>query len=954
MPYVKKLIMKGFKSFPRKTEVPFNPEINVILGPNGSGKSNITDALCFVLGRMNIKSMRAAKASNLIFLGNKHVGAAKEASVELVFDNIDRTFSIDQDEISIKRIVRKNGQGIYKINDETKNRQEVLSLLAQAGIDPNGFNIVLQGEIQNFVRMHPEERRKVIEEISGISVYESRKAKSLKELEKTEAKLKEVQTVLRERTSYMNNLEKERQQALKFKKLEENVKKYKASIINHDILNKKKELERVLEDIKKRNKEKEKVRKNITNIESQIKNLELKISNMNADIQKATGLEQEKLNREIANLRADLVGMNVKLENNENKLLELSKQKKEIQNSIQRITSDIEKLEEETPTTTKKQKEIEIRKEELDKLEVQRKKFYMMKSDLKSAKDKIEDKKNLLSNYLQESDFLLKQTQSLSKDLFDRKTDENKLNDLNISISEKKELLKNLENEESNLEKVSYSGENEIESQEKIIDKISKMDICPLCKNEITENHICSIKKEVSEKVEYLKDKIETSDRRLGEIFEKKKTIIQEIEKISSEIDKRERDMTILSNIEEKKEQIKSIQEKIDFLKEEIKELEKKSDSIENKINENPDVEKEYEELRLSLQDITIVNEENLNSEIAYKKRELERLKSSSKPISENEEEIKEEILELKKKISEKEKILEKKKQQETELVKKFEGLISQRDELQKEVRDSQIRLSQEKNAVHNIEQGINELKIGEARFRAEIENLETEMLDFENVEVVRSNREKLVQDLMRTQDGLSKIGSSVNLRSLEIYDSVKKEYDVVKEKVEVIEREKEEILKIINDIDTKKKRTFTKTLSSLNEIFTRNFSNLSSKGKVFLELENKKDPFEGGVDIVVKTGHGKYFDVTSLSGGEQTLVALSLIFAIQELKPYFFYLLDEIDAMLDKRNSERLSLLLKKYMKRGQYIVITHNEEVILGATTLYGVNMHEGVSKITSLKTE
>ena len=159
-------------------------------------------------------------------------------------------------------------------------------------------------------------------------------------------------------------------------------------------------------------------------------------------------------------------------------------------------------------------------------------------------------------------------------------------------------------------------------------------------------------------------------------------------------------------------------------------------------------------------------------------------------------------------------------------------------------------------------------------------------------------------------------------------------------------------LLKVIHEIDVKKKKTFNKTLIALNELFSRNFSQLSTKGHVSLEVENKKDPFEGGVSILVKTGQGKYFDVTSLSGGEQTLVALSLIFAIQEYKPYYFYILDEIDAALDKRNSQRLATLLKKYMTKSQYIIITHNDEVITNAVSLYGVSMHEGISKIVSLK--
>ena len=175
-----------------------------------------------------------------------------------------------------------------------------------------------------------------------------------------------------------------------------------------------------------------------------------------------------------------------------------------------------------------------------------------------------------------------------------------------------------------------------------------------------------------------------------------------------------------------------------------------------------------------------------------------------------------------------------------------------------------------------------------------------------------------------------------------------------IKEKADIIEKEKQGVLKIIHEIDIKKKKTFLKTLTELNEIFSRNFSQISIKGQVYLELENKQNPFEEGfgVQIVLKTGHGKYFDVKSLSGGEQTLVALSLIFAIQELNPYCFYILDEIDAALDKRNSERLAGLLKKYMQKGQYIVITHNDEIITNASNLYGVSMHEGISKIVSLK--
>ncbi|MFH1607735.1 MAG: chromosome segregation SMC family protein [archaeon] len=951
MSYIKKLVMHGFKSFVRKTELPFTPGINVILGPNGSGKSNISDALCFVLGRLSIKSMRAAKAKNLIFLGTKAVSPAKEAMVEIVFDNSDKTFSIDEKEISIKRIVRKNGQSVYKINDQTKTRQEVLSLLAQAGIDPNGFNIILQGEIQNFVRMHTEERRKIIEEVSGISIYESRKEKSLKELTKTDDRLKEVASILRERTAYLNNLERERQQALKFKKLEQDVKKYKASIIFHDLTKKKKQKENIELNISQKNKEIEKVKKTGLEIQTRIKNYESKINFINSTIQSSTGLEQEKLNREITDIRAELAVLNVKKENCERKLAESENKKQELQQLIRESDVVLKDLRRESPSTEKKQKQVEEKKQELEKLENFRKKFYTIKSELKSTKERIEDKKSLLQNYDNESRFLLRQLESLSRQLFDKRGDAEKLNFLKVSLKEKQSILEDLRNQEIKLEKISYTNEYEIDKQNKLIENISKMDVCPICKSKITSEHIHSINGETLPKINSLKKEVKESDKQLNDIYKKKEILKQDIEQIVSEISKRESDLIKLSGINEKKQNIKSLQEKIAKTHDEISELEKSRKSLERNFDEHSNTEQKYERVMMEVQEISLRSKETITSEISFKQRELNHSKISLNQLLREIEDLSEELSGIRKNLEQKEKLLVMKNKQEEELSQKFQKLISERDSFQNKTRESESEFLVNQNTIHNIEQEINNFRIEKARTDSEIENLETEMLEFPNIEIIKTNKEALVTRLIKTQEILSRIGS-VNLRSLEVYDSIKKEYDSIKERAEVLEREKDSILKIIHTIYIKKKKTFLTTLSSLNDIFSRNFSQLNTKGTVSLELENRKDPFEGGINIIVKTGHGKYFDVKSLSGGEQTLVALSLIFAIQELNPYSFYVLDEIDAALDKRNSERLASLLRKYMQRGQYIVITHNDEVITNATNLYGITMHEGISKVVSLK--
>lgn len=949
--YIKKLVIQGFKSFARKTEFPFTPGINVILGPNGSGKSNVTDALCFVLGRLSIKSMRAAKASNLIFLGTKEIAPSKEAIVEIIFDNSDRSFTFDEKEVSIKRIVRKNGQSIYKINGETKTRQEILGLLAQSGVDPNGFNIVLQGEIQNFVRMQSDERRKIIEEVAGISIYESRKEKSIKELEKTEERLKEIGAVLRERTAYLNNLEKEREAALKHKKLEDDVRKFKKSIIYLELNKRKKDSEDISKSIQEKNLEIEKIKKLILTQKTTIENLEEKISNLNSEIQKQTGFEQDALNQEIANLRAELAGLLVKKENNEKKLKQNERLKINLEEYIKETQEAINQLQTESPTIEKLKKELEKKKKELEILEDERKKHYIVKSELRNLKERIEEKKSIFQNYKNESAFLLKQIDSIISELFDRKTTIKIIEDLKVELAHKKENLEKLNLRQKEIEKIININNSKIEDQKKVISKIEKMDICPLCKSKITEEHINHINEEINPEIINLKKEVDSVSEELKENIDKVNALKKAIEIISLEIQKRNSDLLKIRTMQEKEEQIKILHKKENELEKEIVELKKKLNLLESKYDENSNVEEKYENLKIEVQDIILRNKENLSSEIAFKEKELEKAKISLKQLDTEKNDLLEDLEDLEKIIINKEKDLEIKRKKEEELVKKAKGLIEKRELAQKEIRENENGLMIKKNEVYSIEEKINNLKIDQARIGAEIESLEFEILEFQNVEVVRLGKDILEERLRKSQESLLRIGT-VNMRALEVYDEIKQEYDSIKEKVETIEKEKEGILNIIKEIDIKKRKVFLKTLEELNSIFTTNFQRISTKGEVSLDIQNKKDPFEAGVDIIVKVGHGKYFDVKSLSGGEQTMVALSLIFAIQELKPYSFYILDEIDAALDKRNSERLSNLLKKYMEKGQYIVITHNDEIITGATNLFGISMHAGISKVISLK--
>ncbi len=284
----------------------------------------------------------------------------------------------------------------------------------------------------------------------------------------------------------------------------------------------------------------------------------------------------------------------------------------------------------------------------------------------------------------------------------------------------------------------------------------------------------------------------------------------------------------------------------------------------------------------------------------------MENIKNSQKGL----EELQEEITSMKERLEEKVSFLTAKEKEEEELSKKFKKLFEDRDKIQLKIQESNYDISERRTEISQITDQINYIEIGVAKLSASQESIQIELKDVPESEPIKASMEVLQQKLEKAKSDMHSIGA-INMRALEVYEQIKVEYDKVSEKVETLQREKEEILRIVAEIDQKKKKTFMKTFKGINELFSRNASELYNKGKAFMRLENEDDIFAGGVEIVIQLGKGKYFDSGSLSGGEQTLIALSMLFAIQGFKPYHFYVFHEIDATLDKKNSKRLAAII-------------------------------------------
>jgi chromosome segregation protein len=954
MPHIKELIIHGFKSFARETKVPFRQTMNVIVGPNGSGKSNVTDAICFVLGRLGSKSMRAKKLANLIFAGTDKYKPAKEASVEMIFDNSDKGFSLNEPTVSIKRILRRNGQGIYKINNEVKTRQEVLELMAQAGIDPNGFNIVLQGEIDAFVKMPPDKRRQIIEEVAGISIYEIRKQRSLKELEKTEQRLKEVNATLRERQAYLRNLEQERKQALKFKKLQQDVKDLRSTILNKIVREKTEKVEEINKKISSEQKKISSINELVDKNNQQISVLNGKIEHITNNIQKSSGIEQEALNSQISDIRAEIAGLDIKKQSLETQTNELGSRKKEVEESIQKIREEVQEMSKSKGKSKNIKPQLEQKKQELEKIEENKRKLYVLKSNIATIKSRIEDKKRQVQRSKNESDFSLNRIEELESKITIKEPLEKHQESISRIKASFDKLNSDIQESESALsenEKKQAALERQIQELDKVKEKVNSLDICPLCKTKMTKEHVSKVTEETKDQQETYTKEIKQSQELVEKAIQTLSISKTTLEKSEQELKIRAQDVLRLEIIQEKKSSLRKLSEDQKQYKKEQQDLEVKYTKLESEMLTIKTSEERSDSLRLEIQELERAQEKDLGMDLTLKQRDIERLKNVIKQATREIEEASTELNEVIEELDDKQEVLEEKSKKDEALKQKFKKLLEEKNSHQEKIRFFERDILHKQNQKHGVEQVINNLKIERAQYLAQKESNEEEAKEFKDGKILRLSIQEARIRLDQTQRSIDHIGS-VNLRALEIYEDFKKQYDQIQEKADTLITEKQDILTVIEDIDKKKKKVFVQTLKEINTLFSRNFSQLSSKGAASLEPVDKDDIFESGLEMLIKVGKGKYFDTHLLSGGEQCLVSLALIFAIQEYKPYCFYIFDEIDAALDRRNSERLATLLRKYMKQGQYIIVTHNDSLITEAPVIYGVSMQDKISQILSLE--
>jgi len=238
MLYIKKIELRGFKSFgPKTTSVILDKGFTVMTGPNGSGKTNIVDAVLFGLGELSARRLRAENFAKLIFRGTPEAEAerVKAAKVVIQFDNSDSRIPIDTTTVTISREVFKNGQSVYRLNGRRISRTNIMDTLSMAGISPTGHNVVLQGTITRMAEISPLERRKIIEDMVGIAQYDAEKAEAEEKLRAAEISIRTAMGRIEEVQKRVDDLERERNQLLRYNFIQDEIKKFEAMKISHEI-----------------------------------------------------------------------------------------------------------------------------------------------------------------------------------------------------------------------------------------------------------------------------------------------------------------------------------------------------------------------------------------------------------------------------------------------------------------------------------------------------------------------------------------------------------------------------------------------------------------------------------------------------------------------------------------------------------------------------------------------
>ncbi|MDA7638423.1 AAA family ATPase [Candidatus Pelagibacter sp.] len=844
----KKIQLNGFKSFAEKTNFLIEHGLTGIVGPNGCGKSNIVESLRWVMGETSAKSMRGSGMEDVIFNGTSNKSSQNIAEVSISVDNASHDGPMqykDLDHIEVRRKIEKDKGSKFYINDKEVRARDAQMFFADLSTGAHSPSMISQGRIGALVTAKPTDRRAILEEAANISGLHVRRHEAELRLNAAETNLKRADELRRQQEKQLANLQKQAEEATKYKLISEEIKKIEAGLYYLKLLDIDNEIRIENEINNEAEGEVSEFNQQISQFESLIKTETDKVSPLREkNIENLSRIQR--LNLELQSLDEENVRTQDEIEN--------------IKKSLKTIEEDIDREKGIVIDANSNEKRLKEEKSEL--IEIDSKYFETEKlsnEDLEKAKNQLNEEQKAVDEIIEIfangninisinpiKDVI--NTIEKIKELINSNEANQALTLLDRTKMELNNFLNNLANDESKskLTDIDEKNSNIKLLQEKYADSFSKNQ--SIKKESIKRNERI---KAIESEVESWKNLLSNSQKMVTELTERKNKLLSQLN---------ERDQQPKAQAEKKGQATEGLR---------ISQNEK----IENeKIIEETD--KKINSLRLELNDVQErsiqIRERKASSGATIeglKKRKEDLLERVSSELNLEENDILENsnlngVVELPNSVDQEEALDEKKRERE---------------------------------------------KLGSVNLRADEETNKYEI----EIKKMEQDREDLVSAIIKLKESINELNQKGRERLLEAFEKVNRKF---------------------------------------NEVYTKLFNGGNAK----LELVDSDDPLEAGLEMLVSPPGKRLQSITLLSGGEQALTALSLIFAVFLTNPSPICVLDEVDAPLDDANVTRFCGLLDDLTKitDTKFIIVTHHALTMSKMNRLYGVTMPEkGISQLVAV---
>ena len=974
--YLKEIKISGFKSFADKINLSLDDNITCVVGPNGSGKSNIVDAVRWVLGEQSIKSLRGNNnMTDVIFSGSKSRNPLNLASVSLVFDNSDSYIKVPYSEISVTRKVYRSGENEYYINNDKCRLKDINDLFLDSGMGKYAFNIISQGEVGKILSDSSLDRRSIIEEAAGVLKYKKRKEEALRKLDKTNDNLTRVKDIISELDTQLEPLKVQSEEAKRFLEIKKSLEDIEIALIANDleelnssyndtllgieklqneIVAKNTDLSKGDIDISKSKELLEEYNSELVGLNNKLFSLVKEEERLNGEkniIRERSKYDSEdyKVHNNIANLKEEELIIN-------NKLISLKTDIGILDNKLSSLDDDIKLVSSEI-------KDISIKRSKLESdVYSKNKRINDIEYKIKYLNDYIEQGGSISSNAKRVlSNPKLKGVHNVISKLIS--IDDKYALSLEVSLSGAKDYVV-VDSPKVAKDCISYLKEN----------NLGRVTFYPIdvIKPRYVDDDTKSVLNSMDGFIGVLADFVSYSSLYKNIIYNQLGNVIlvdtiDNANVISKKINNRYKIVTIDGEVINvggsitggrlNRKSVISEKYELQSLKLEKDRIIKDTLEINSLIKDLLDKEKSKQVAIIEKEKNKIILKEEKDSKISsfsdYKKKyesisfELSNLEDlSNNSLHEEEERIINKYYEV---LKDKE-----------ETLKLIDLSNSKIDSLKSEIEEKEASYKLFNQSIRTLENDLKDLEIKNSKISVRMDNMLNILSDSYSITFEKAKANYILEidpDVARKQvnslkSSLKGIGN-VNIGAIEEYERLSLRYEFLNKQTVDLEGAIETLLKIIDELDYVMKDEFMKTFKQVQIEFNNVFKELFGGGEARLELTDKSNVLETGIDIVVTPPGKKLSTISLLSGGEKTLTAISLLFAILNIKSIPFCIFDEIEAALDEANVSRIGEYFKKYIGKTQLIIITHKKKTMEYANTLYGITMQEsGVSKLVSVK--